>query len=482
MRSWIVAFVVLAACKGGKHEQEPPVAAKPAIAVPKVEVATVLGTIEDPPPFLVILDEHGTLRIDAVASWNDLATKDLEAGAKSADLDTIDRRTRDAFAMRPSPLETLAHWDEMQKIEDDFAKLERAPSTLDDPPPPEEEVLPEEEDESGGTVMVLEDGVKRHPNDRVEGQDEVAKHAEDPVVARRRQMGKRGPLHGFAKHRDTPNADGTPRRVADVAGEVIESGKLERPRTVIFVPSTAKATKLIELVARLEGSIVVSQADALRPLRVSFANARDPVGSPTYWLEARVSAKGLAVEAVPDPPIELASLDGKALAVALDKARTARGAQPLAPVDVLVDPDVDAQRLVDVIVALDTAGVRMIGLGAMPSAEELQRRGKHIPTVTPGRAVAQGDLDKQVIRRVVREHRAKIVSCYVTALLAKPGLAGTVMVQFFIAPTGKVTSASAHGVALEVASCVGEVIEQLEFPPPKGGGGVQVNYPFTMRP
>ena len=468
-------FVVLAACKGGKHEQ------KPAIAVPKVEVATVLGTVEDPPPFLVIVDEVGTLRINAVASWKDLATKDLKAGAKSADLDTIDRRTSEAFAMRQAPLKTLAFWDEMQKIEDDFAKLDRAPSTLDDPPPPEEE----DEDESGGTgtAMALDDGVKHHPNDadRGDGRDEMAKTADDPVVERRRQMGKRGPLHGFAKHRDTPNADGTPRRVADVAGEVIESGKLERPRTVIFVPPTAKATKLIELAARLEGSIVVSQADALRPLRVSFANERDPVGRPTYWLEARVSAKGLTVEAVPDTPIELASLDSKALAAALDKARTARGAQPLAPVDVLVDTDVDAQRLVDVIVALDTAGVRMIGLGAMPSAEERQRRGKRMPAVTPGPPIAQGDLDKPVIRRVVSKHRDKIVYCYEKALLAKPGLAGTVMVQFFIAPTGKVTSVSAHGVAPEVASCVAEVIKQLEFPPPTGGGGVQVNYPFTMR-
>ena len=29
---------------------------------------------------------------------------------------------------------------------------------------------------------------------------------------------------------------------------------------------------------------------------------------------------------------------------------------------------------------------------------------------------------------------------------------------------------------------VAGVIKNIEFPKPKGGGGVQVNYPFTFRP
>ena len=38
------------------------------------------------------------------------------------------------------------------------------------------------------------------------------------------------------------------------------------------------------------------------------------------------------------------------------------------------------------------------------------------------------------------------------------------------------------GVDPEVANCVADVIKGIEFPKPKGGGGVQVNYPFTFRP
>jgi hypothetical protein len=55
------------------------------------------------------------------------------------------------------------------------------------------------------------------------------------------------------------------------------------------------------------------------------------------------------------------------------------------------------------------------------------------------------------------------------------------MVQFFIRPDGKVATATASGVDPDVASCVAEVIRQIEFPKPKGGGGVQVNYPFVFR-
>ena len=33
-----------------------------------------------------------------------------------------------------------------------------------------------------------------------------------------------------------------------------------------------------------------------------------------------------------------------------------------------------------------------------------------------------------------------------------------------------------------MSSCVAGVIKGIEFPKPKGGGGVQVNYPFNFRP
>ena len=103
------------------------------------------------------------------------------------------------------------------------------------------------------------------------------------------------------------------------------------------------------------------------------------------------------------------------------------------------------------------------------------------PTVAVGQPSAQGDLPKADIRREIRRNLPPIRACYQRALVDKPGLSGTLMIQFFIAPTGQVATANSSGVDPAVARCVADAIKQIEFPRPKGGGGVQVNYPFTFR-
>ena len=104
------------------------------------------------------------------------------------------------------------------------------------------------------------------------------------------------------------------------------------------------------------------------------------------------------------------------------------------------------------------------------------------PTTRIGQPVANGALDKAIIRRYVKRNIQKIMYCYEKELLVKPKLAGTVMVEFFIQPSGSVAQSTGTGVDGEVARCVARVIKAIEFPKPKGGGGVQVNYPFTFRP
>jgi hypothetical protein len=104
-----------------------------------------------------------------------------------------------------------------------------------------------------------------------------------------------------------------------------------------------------------------------------------------------------------------------------------------------------------------------------------------VPSVSIGQPDSQGDLDKAIIRRYIKRNEAKIQNCYERVLLAKPGLSGTVSTQFFISPDGTVASSSGNGVDGEVSSCVAQVIKNIEFPKPKGGGGVQVKYPFQFR-
>jgi hypothetical protein len=122
------------------------------------------------------------------------------------------------------------------------------------------------------------------------------------------------------------------------------------------------------------------------------------------------------------------------------------------------------------------------GYGVGGGRGGMRGRTSAVPTVSIGQPNAQGDLDKAIIRRYIKRNIQKITYCYEKQLLAKPGLSGTVVTQFFITPNGNVASSSGSGVDPEVASCVADVIHGIEFPKPKGGGGVQVNYPFTFRP
>lgn len=121
------------------------------------------------------------------------------------------------------------------------------------------------------------------------------------------------------------------------------------------------------------------------------------------------------------------------------------------------------------------------GYGVGGGRGGMRGRTTAVPTISIGQPNAQGDLDKAIIRRYVKRNIQKIQYCYEKQLLAKPTLAGTVQTQFFIAPSGQVASATAAGVDPDVAACIATVLKSIEFPRPKGGGGVQVNYPFTLR-
>ena len=103
-----------------------------------------------------------------------------------------------------------------------------------------------------------------------------------------------------------------------------------------------------------------------------------------------------------------------------------------------------------------------------------------VPTTSFGLPVAVGELDKLAIRRSIKPNLQKIQYCYEKQLLSRPALAGRVVVQFYILPSGRVASAAASGVDPEVASCVAGVIKAIAFPKP-GHGGVAVVYPFMFR-
>lgn len=105
--------------------------------------------------------------------------------------------------------------------------------------------------------------------------------------------------------------------------------------------------------------------------------------------------------------------------------------------------------------------------------------------VTAGDHDVTGELDRDIIRRIVRAHINEVRSCYNAGLALDPQLAGRVAINFVIGPDGYVTSAVVQENTLsdlEVARCIAKAVETWRFPKPSGGGNVVVTYPFNLTP
>jgi FHA domain len=104
-----------------------------------------------------------------------------------------------------------------------------------------------------------------------------------------------------------------------------------------------------------------------------------------------------------------------------------------------------------------------------------------VPRYSYPTAISGNGLDKSIIKRYIKRSEASISYCYEKELLAHPGLSGTVTIQFLISTTGDVQSSTGQGFDSNVASCVANVVKTINFPAPKDGSNVTVNYPFTFK-
>ncbi len=111
------------------------------------------------------------------------------------------------------------------------------------------------------------------------------------------------------------------------------------------------------------------------------------------------------------------------------------------------------------------------------------RRNSPVPSTAIGQPTVNGQLDKAIIRRYIKRNLQKIAYCYEKQLLAKPGLKGTIKVEFTIAADGKVSASKAAGMKdTDVESCVAGVVRAIEFPKPRNGNNITVVYPLTFKP
>jgi hypothetical protein len=104
--------------------------------------------------------------------------------------------------------------------------------------------------------------------------------------------------------------------------------------------------------------------------------------------------------------------------------------------------------------------------------------------ISAGSPIIMGSLDKEIIRRVIKNHIAQIRYCYEKELVRTPGLFGKVTMEFIIKGDGSVSDAKVKETTLksaEVERCMGAKIRTWTFPKPKGGGIVIVKYPFVLK-
>ncbi len=100
--------------------------------------------------------------------------------------------------------------------------------------------------------------------------------------------------------------------------------------------------------------------------------------------------------------------------------------------------------------------------------------------------VIMGAVDADAIRRAIEAHRDEFRYCYEKEINAETkAAAGKVTSSFVIGSSGRVTQAGVETTTLKNANierCVVQVIKRIEFPAPKGGGIVQITYPFSFAP
>jgi hypothetical protein len=106
------------------------------------------------------------------------------------------------------------------------------------------------------------------------------------------------------------------------------------------------------------------------------------------------------------------------------------------------------------------------------------------PQIQQGNATITGNLNGDIIRRIVRAHVNEVRSCYEQGLTNNPGLHGTVVISFEITTTGEVSSAKVDSTELTpnvdaVTSCITKAVNDWKFPRPRGGV-VSVRYPFGL--
>ena len=99
--------------------------------------------------------------------------------------------------------------------------------------------------------------------------------------------------------------------------------------------------------------------------------------------------------------------------------------------------------------------------------------------------VIAGGLSQQEVQAVIRANLNQIRHCYEQLLQRSPSAQGKVKVKFVVQPNGRVGSAKIVSSDINdsvMRGCVTGKVKRWNFPKPRGGQSVTVNYPFVFNP
>lgn len=115
---------------------------------------------------------------------------------------------------------------------------------------------------------------------------------------------------------------------------------------------------------------------------------------------------------------------------------------------------------------------------------DMGKKGEAKPQVKMKNPEVSGSLDKRIIQKVVRQHHGELRACYEREVAKIKGLNGVITVVWLISPQGAVTKVILKSSTMKnknVEKCVTDSIKFWRFPQPRGGGAVQVEYPFDFQ-
>jgi hypothetical protein len=144
------------------------------------------------------------------------------------------------------------------------------------------------------------------------------------------------------------------------------------------------------------------------------------------------------------------------------------------------------------VIGLSTAGV-LDQVGPGDGKSLVRHKGKSAghgdrvprgPRVRIQKPTTNGDIDKAMIRRIVRSHLNEVRSCYNAGLAKNPNLQGRVEVNFVILGSGSVGTSVVTGNGTkspQVGKCIAKSVKRWKFPRRGGSSGaVTVKYPFNL--